>query len=68
MRQRMDYPLVYDAADDYQRAYGLTSIPLNLLVDSAGVVRFKGAVLPADIGERIAALIDRSGSGEKRRE
>jgi len=56
-RQTMDYPLVYDAQEAYQKAYALSSVPLNLLVDRAGIVRFKGPVLPEDIANRIGELV-----------
>jgi len=57
MRHFMDYPLVHDADDKYQEAYQLTSLPLNLLVDRSGVIRYRGPVLPADVGRRVAVLL-----------
>lgn len=67
-RQTIDYPLVHDETGEYQKAYALTSLPLNVLVDRAGIVRFKGPLLPADIGQRVSALLTESASPEPRRE
>jgi len=61
-RQTMDYPLVYDAEEAYQKAYALTSVPLNLLVDRDGIVRFKGPILPEDIAGRIGELVAAPGA------
>jgi peroxiredoxin len=57
MRNMMDYNLVFDEKDLYQTAFQITSLPLNLLVDATGKIRWRGPGLPEDLRSRVMELL-----------
>jgi len=59
----IDYPVYFDAHDKARPAFDLRALPASVLIDSTGVVRWKGNLLPSDINARIKEAL---GPGEER--
>lgn len=56
-RLLMSYPLVFDQQKEYETAYALHALPLNVLVAADGKVLWKDVALPEDLGTRIESLL-----------
>lgn len=50
------FPVGFDHSFEVGQAFRVLGVPTVFLVDSRGVVRFKGSLLPDDIEERIKKL------------
>ena len=58
----IDYPVYFDAEDKARPAFDLRALPASVLIDSKGVIRWKGNLLPSDINARIKEAL---GPGEE---
>lgn len=63
-RSLVNYLLLFDAEGSYEKAYGLTGLPQNLLIGRDGRIRWQGPILPADLDERIRALVQEGTAAE----
>jgi thiol-disulfide isomerase/thioredoxin len=52
------FPVGYDHSFEIGKAFKVRGVPTVLLIDSKGVVRYKDALLPDDIEERLKKLRD----------
>ena len=64
-RQLVNYLLLFDKDGLFQAAYGLRSVPHNLLVGADGKVRWQGADLPDDLESKIQALLAEAAGGSR---
>ena len=56
-RQLVNYQLLFDQGASFQKAYGLHSLPFNMLIGSDGKIRWQGPILPDDLESRLQALV-----------
>ena len=59
-RQLVNYLLVFDQDGEYEKGYGLSSLPYTVLVGADGRIRWQGNVLPDDLDARIQATLAES--------
>ncbi|MFQ5700814.1 MAG: TlpA disulfide reductase family protein [Acidobacteriota bacterium] len=52
------YPVMFDSEGAAQNAFGVSVLPMSVLIDRRGVIRWKGPTLPHDINARIRAALE----------
>lgn len=57
-RYGVKYPVLFDSEGAVQDAFGIATLPMSVLIDRRGVIRWKGPALPRDINSRIRAMLD----------
>jgi hypothetical protein len=50
------FPVGFDSDFEMTTAFGVRGVPTILLADSKGVVRYRNALLPEDVEERVTQL------------
>jgi peroxiredoxin len=58
-KYKLAYPLAFDESREISKAYGIVGTPTQLIIDINGVIRYRAAETPEDIGEHIDALMGR---------
>jgi peroxiredoxin len=62
-RHLVNYQLLFDARKEFQKAYGLRSLPFTLLLGPDGGIRWQGPAIPGDIETRIQSLLREAAEG-----
>lgn len=57
-RLKLNYPVVFDQGSQVTRAYGVAGTPTIIILDRQGVVRYKAASVPQDLGKHFAMLME----------
>lgn len=62
MQKRMSipYPILYDSDGIVSRLYAVQGIPVNVLIDARGIIRFRGYQLPENIRALFDSTIEKS--------
>jgi len=65
-KHRIAYPVLFDAQGTATKAFELAGVPASFLIDVAGMITWQGAMLPADINDRIKRALSPGGErGQK---
>lgn len=60
------YPILYDGEGKAQEAFDVHALPMSVLIDAEGLVRWIGPALPTDVAARVeAALVPGERRGAK---
>lgn len=60
------YPILYDSEGKAQEAFDVRALPMSVLIDAEGLVRWIGPALPSDLAARVeAALVPGERRGAK---
>lgn len=51
------YPVAFDTGSKVTRRFGVQGTPTVIIVDAKGIVRYRSAALPDDLGEHFDALM-----------
>lgn len=51
------YPILYDAAGTVSRMYGVMGIPVSVIIDRNGVIKYRGYTLPENYEQLFAQLL-----------
>lgn len=54
----IDYPVAFDSGSKITKLYGVMGTPTIMIVDRSGFVKFKGAVVPDDLGDHFDNLLE----------
>lgn len=62
MQKRMSipYPILYDSDNVVSRLYAVQGIPVNVLIDARGIIRFRDYQLPENIRALLDSTIEKS--------
>lgn len=53
-KYNIPYTILYDAQNSVSRLYSITGVPVSIIIDKSGIIRFRGYKLP----ESIPSLLD----------
>jgi len=51
------YPILYDAAGTVSRMYGVMGIPVSVIIDRNGMIKYRGYSLPENYEQLFAQLL-----------
>ncbi len=51
------YTILYDAQNSVSRLYSVTGVPVSIIIDKKGIIRFRGYKLPGSIGSLLDELV-----------
>ncbi len=55
-RYELNYPVAFDHGSEVSRAFGVAGTPTVVILDKRGIVRYRAAAVPQDLGEHFASL------------
>ena len=53
----LPYPILYDKDNVVSRLYGVTGIPVSIVIDRKGIIQYRGYALPENIENLFAQLL-----------
>ncbi len=57
-KYNLDYPVAFDKGSRVTKTFGVVGTPTIMILDKRGVVRYRSAAVPDDLGEHFARLAE----------
>ena len=56
-KYKLPYPILYDGNNIVSRMYGITGVPVSIIIDRKGIIQFRGYTLPKNAEQLFAQLL-----------